>query len=300
MYNKLATPTGAAEMRGTVDFTNATQFTLAEKGHSLIAVLDTPIMMDAIKAKYSSGPNQDDNLVNVITNFPKIIESEFKGLDGLDDMTADSMEVSDNITTLEVLGAVNYATNQEITMRFTEKAGRTLTKYATTYLTGIRDPRTRVKTYKGCIAGSGETAYARTDLAEGKYTITPGFDKEIFTFLYIIPDNTWTRVENAYLLTNAQLTKAPYSSLDNFDKGDIGLVEIDLTFKTFVIANNENVYAMAQQFLNDFVSREKYTAGAWNIDSDTLQYTVFGKVATNNVIGKTAAGATKVDGSTTT
>ena len=290
MYENLATPKGAAEMRGTVDFTDAGQFTLAEKGHSLIAVLDTPIMMDAIKCKYDK--EGDSNLVKVINNFPKIIESEFKGLDGLDDMTADSMEVSDNITTLEVLGAVNYATNQEITMRFTEKAGRTLTKYATTYLTGIRDPRTRVKTYKGCVAGSGDTPTITP--TKDNYTIEPGFDKEIFTFLYIIPDNTWTRVENAYLLTNAQLTKAPYSSLDNFDKGDIGLVEVDLSFKTFVIANNKTVYKMAQQFLNDFVSREKYTKGAWNIDSDTLQYNVFDQVYKDSKIETTAAEAKKV------
>lgn len=286
IYNNLATPTTAANMRGAVDFTDSAKFTLAEKGHSLVAVLKTPYMMDAIKYKYSGKAKLgettialDQNLVDVIDNFPKIIESEFKGLDGLDGMTADNMEISDNISTLNVLGAVNYPTNQEITMRFTEKAGRTLTKYCTTYLSAIRDPRTRVKTYSGCVDING--------LKEGdtfsadKWKIKPSFAHEVFTFLYIIPDNTWSVVENAYLLTNSQITKAPTDVLDNFDKGDIALAEIDLTFNTFVIANNKYVYTMANNFLQNFVSKESYKENAWNINSETLKYTEIGKYNKN-------------------
>lgn len=302
IYNNLATPTAAANMRGAVDFTDSAKFTLAEKGHVLLAVLKTPLMMDAIKCKYSINGQKDENLVKVIENFPTIIESEFKGLDGLDGMTADNMEISDNISTLNVLGAVNYPTNQEITMRFTEKAGRTLTKYCSTYLTAIRDPRTRAKTYLGC-ADINSKVTTPTATTEG-YKIAPGFDKEVFTFLYIIPDNTWSVVENAYLLTNAEITKAPTDVLDNFDKGDIALAEIDLTFNTFVIANNKYVYEMANNFLTNYVSKESYVEGAWNINSETLKYKEVGEYFSEGSnkakewktvsIESTKGGATKV------
>ena len=292
IYDSLAAPTGAANMRGAVDFTNSGQFTMYEKGHSLIAVLKTPLMMDAIKMKYSSGASKDDNLVNVINNFPKIIESEFKGLDGLDGMSADNMEISDNISTLNVLGAVNHPTNQEITMRFTEKAGRTLTKYCETYLRAIRDPRTRAKTYLGC-ADVNSTIATSKGLSAADYKIKPSFANEVFTFLYIVPNNTWQIVENAYLLTNCQITKAPFDALDNFDKGDISLAEIDLTLNTFVIANNRYVYEMANNFLTNFVERESYTEGKWNINSAELKYTEVESYKTNDTysVSSTAGGA---------
>lgn len=300
MSKLLRTPTGAANMRGAVDFSDASAFNLAEKGHGIFVVLNTPKMMKAIKAnsadsglKYAYveqgtttntitasdtivGKNYlglptiltpNSNLVTAIDEFPKILESEFKGLDGLDDITSDTMEISDGISTLNVLGSVNYSTNQEITLRFTEKAGRTLTTYSSAYLRAIRDTRTKAKTYLGCA-----NIFAPTNYTDGERIIKPDFANEVFTFLYIIPDNTWEVCEKVYLLANAQITKAAYSSLDNFDKGDIGLVEIDIPFNTFVITDNDTVNEMGNEFLKKYVSRAKYTEGAWNINSQTLDY----------------------------
>ena len=280
LYTNLATPTGAANMRGAVDFSDAGKFTLAEKGHSLLAVLDTPKMMTAIR---NSGSK---NLQTVIDNFPIILEQEFKGLDGLDGMTSNTLEISDNISTLNVLGTVEYPTNQEITMRFTEKRGRTILKYCSTYLRAIRDPRTRAKTYLGC----ADKSLKKTNFNANQTKIYPSLANEVFTFLYIVPDNTWTQVENAYLLCNAQLTKAPFDALDNFDKGDISLVELDLSFNTFVITENTTVYKMAQEFLNSYVSIDSYQNGKWNINSEKLQYSVFDNVYKNNKLDSTTAG----------
>ena len=315
LYDYLATPTGAANMRGAVDFSDAGAFTLAEKGHSLLAVLDTPKMMTVIKNVYAAGkmvekavredgtveyqliddPENltDENLVNIIKTFPTILESEFKGLDGLDGMTSNTLEISDNISTLNVLGTVEYPTNQEITMRFTEKEGRPITKYCSTYLRAIRDPRTRAKTYLGCANPDSTTLVSDLKLNEdtAHYDIQPSLANEVFTFLYIVPDNTWTKVENAYLLCNAQLTKAPFDNLDNFDKGDISLVEIDLSFNTFVITENEIVYELAQKFLNSYVSKSKYNANKWNINSDRLEYKVFDDVFNTSKATNTAGAA---------
>lgn len=134
-FRGLRQATSAAEMRGAVDFTNANAFNLYEKGHSVLKVLSVPNFMTAWANK-----NGEDARA-LCSNFAKILEQEFKGLDGLDDMSADSMEITDGFSTLNVLGKVNYATNQEITMRYTEKGGSTISRYAETYLRGIRDPR---------------------------------------------------------------------------------------------------------------------------------------------------------------
>ena len=322
LYDYLATPTGAANMRGAVDFSDAGAFTLAEKGHSLLAVLDTPKMMTVIKNVYAAGVQPryklddnnekipdgkggyeieyltsdgenltDENLVNIIKTFPTILESEFKGLDGLDGMTSNTLEISDNISTLNVLGTVEYPTNQEITMRFTEKEGRPITKYCSTYLRAIRDPRTRAKTYLGCANPDSTTIEANLSLTDDSadYDIKPSLANEVFTFLYIVPDNTWHKVENAYLLCNAQLTKAPFDNLDNFDKGDISLVELDLSFNTFVITENEIVYELAKKFLDAYVERASYTANKWNANSEQLEYAVFDNVFTKSNPGLSGA-----------
>lgn len=77
---------------------------------------------------------------------------------------------------------------------------------------------------------------------------TPSFANEVFSFLYIVTDNTWLQVERAYLLSNAQITKAPLGLLSNCEKGNIELAEIDLTFNCFVVSN-DNVNAAAYKYL---------------------------------------------------
>ena len=253
-FRGLRTSTGAADMRGAVDFTAANKFNLYETGHSLIKVLSVPKFMTAWANKYKES--------DFCNSFYQIIEQEFRGLSGLDDMSADSMEITDGISTLNVLGKVNYATNQEISLRYTEKAGSTLSRYAETYLRGIRDPRTLVKHYNGCLDLNATGTFSFDPAAcEAKYksdetACPPGFENEVFTFLYIVMDNTWLNVERAYLLCNCQLTKASLGDLHNSEKGSIDLKEIELTFNTFVVTN-ANVNAAARKYLKKI--QENYT-----------------------------------------
>ena len=280
-FRGLREATSAAEMRGAVDFTNANAFNLYEKGHSVLKVLSVPNFMTswAINNSVNGG---DTSAVDLVQNFVKIIEQEFKGLDGLDDMSADSMDITDGISTLNVLGKVNYATNQEITMRYTEKAGSTLSRYAETYLRGIRDPRTLVKHYNGVLDLNGASTAsldAAWDSTKNRIktpgdstlaTCQPGFENEIFTFLYIVMDNTWLQPERAYLLCNSQLTKAPMGQLHNSEKGSIELQEIDLTFNTFVVTN-ANVNAAAAKYIKTI--RENY-----NLISNDFDYKAQGSL----------------------
>ena len=272
-FKGLRKATGAANMRGAVDFTNANAFNLYEKGHSAIKILGVPNFMTAWANK------EGESGISLVQNFAQIIEQEFKGLSGLDDMTSDTMDITDGISTLNVLGKVNYATNQEITLRYTEKAGGTLSRYSETYLRGIRDPRTLVKHYNGCLNLAGSTtsdlnnAYnvdTHTITNTSLTTCQPGFENEIFTFLYMVFDNTWLQVERAYLLCNTQLTKAPLGQLHESEKGSIELQEIDLTFNTFVVTN-ANVNAAAAKYWNSYIQK-------YNLISNNFEYSAQTKI----------------------
>lgn len=283
-FRGLREATTAANMRGAVDFTNANAFNLYEKGHAVLKVLSVPNFMTAWANKTGN--------TKLVTDFCKIIEQEFKGLDGLDDMSADSMDITDGISTLNVLGKVNYATNQEITMRYTEKAGSTLSRYCETYLRGIRDPRTLVKHYNGCLDLTGPTtgdldkAYDcnnHTIKDTSLKTCQPGFENEIFTFLYIVMDNTWLQPERAYLLCNSQITKAPMGQLHNAEKGSIELQEVDMTFNTFVVTN-ANVNAAAAKYINTIKQNYNLISNDFKYSAQTKLYTAAGLTDTDNDI----------------
>lgn len=283
-FRGLREATTAANMRGAVDFTNANAFNLYEKGHAVLKVLSVPNFMTAWANKTGN--------TKLVTDFCKIIEQEFKGLDGLDDMSADSMDITDGISTLNVLGKVNYATNQEITMRYTEKAGSTLSRYCETYLRGIRDPRTLVKHYNGCLdltgpsTGDLDKAYDcnnHTIKDTSLKTCQPGFENEIFTFLYIVMDNTWLQPERAYLLCNSQISKAPMGQLHNVEKGNIELQEVDMTFNTFVVTN-ANVNAAAAKYINTIKQNYNLISNDFKYSAQTKLYTAAGLTDTDNDI----------------
>ena len=121
-------------------------------------------------------------------------------------------------------------------MRYQEKSGSVITRFHELYLTGIRDPRgSQVKHYHGLIDSTDSI-------------ITPGFDKETFTFLYINTDNTMRKIEKAYLITAAWLTDAK-TNIYNYEKGGIEFKDVDVTFNGFPITSNR-INQLAQEYLN--------------------------------------------------
>ena len=133
------------------------------------------------------------------------------------------MTYSDGISELAGVGKVTEQSNSEVTMRFTEKSGSTITKFVKYYLSGVRDSRTQTKHYHGLIA-NGEMAM--------------GFENEVFNMLYLVTDASGLQLEAAYLLANAWPNSAK-TNIYNVEKGTIESAEIDLTFKCFVIQNEE-------------------------------------------------------------
>lgn len=203
-------------MRGVTDFTNAAQFNLYQKGYSHLAIISRPDYLTALADK-------DQELKDMLDTFCHILEFEFKGLDGIEDITVDPLEVSDGISQLNVVGKVNKQSASEVSMTFTEKSGSVITNFLKYYLEGIKDPRTQAKTYHGLIK-FGEMA--------------GGFEHEVFNLLYLVTDDTMLQLEKAYLLCNAWPTKAT-TSIYNSEKGSIEKVDVELTWQCFVIDGPE-------------------------------------------------------------
>lgn len=203
-------------MRGTIDFTNASQFNLYESGYQFLTVISRPRYIEMLA-------ETDTEVANALNLFCWILEYEFKGLSGIDNITVDPLEFTDNISTINTIGKVNQQSAAEITMSFTERSGGAMTGFIEYYLKGLKDPRTQMKTYHGLIK-------------DGK--LAAGFENEIFHLLYMVTDNTGLGLEKSFLFACAQPTTAQLD-IYNGEKGSIEKKDIDVPFQCFIIDGDE-------------------------------------------------------------
>lgn len=269
-------------MRGVTDFTNAAQFNAYLKGYQHLVVISVPEYLKVL------GANANADAQKLLDLFCYILEYEFKGLDGIEDITVDNIEFTDGISTMNSMGKVTQQSASEISMSFTEKSGSVITKFIDMYIRGVRDPRTQAKTYHGLIKN-------------GK--LAAGFENEVFNLMYIVTDETMLGLEKAYLLCNAWPNKVP-SSIYNGTKGEIEKVDIEVTMQCFVI-DGEEVDARALKMLaylneadavknmmtiNDgFSQNARDTVNGFNnhsenqieLDSGKFRYSVFDTVNSN-------------------
>lgn len=196
--------------RGVTDFTNINQFSQYESGYQALFVLQMPWFMEQLEPTLTE-------------SFRHMLEYEFKGLEGLPDITADTMEITDGINTQRLINKVTYDTSATVSSEYYEKTGSLITRWSELYLTGIKDKNSQAKTYHGLIKN-------------GK-CMDPGPDKEIFTMLYVVTDATMYRLERAVLLANCQLTKAE-TSMYNGNRNDINNKPLSIEWTCFPIMNN--------------------------------------------------------------
>ena len=198
--------------RGVTDFSNVGQFNQYETGYQFLSVIQIPKYMTALE-------QMDPDMTAINASFKHMLEYEFRGLDGLPDITADTFTITDGINELNMINRVTMDTSITVSANYFEKTGQLITKYSEYYLTGIKDPKTQAKTYHGAI---------RNNL------IAPGLENEVFTLLYYVTDNTMLRLERAVLLANAQLTKAE-TSIYNGSRDNISNHESSIEFNCFPI-----------------------------------------------------------------
>ena len=218
-------------MKGVTDFSNLKQFDVFESGYSFLTVVGVPEFMTALAARNAAVKNLQDGLVH-------IMEGEFRGLSGIPDITADAGTISNGNNEMMIINNVTMDTSITVEMTFWERSGSLITNYLNYYLTGIKDPYSKSKTYHGLV---------------GSVYNDPGPQYEVFTFLYYVTDNTMRKVEKAYLLANCQPTMAPNSQLYNSTRGTIEFQEISVSFNCFPIVGDQvNKYAsmMLQNDLN--------------------------------------------------
>lgn len=235
-------------MRGVPDFGSLVQFNPYETGYAAFIICQMPKFMELL-AKY------DANYNKLVSNWAHIIEYEFKSFDGLEGLTADTIQLGDDLNSINVISKVNMQSASEFSLTYDEKSGSPLTKFAKLYLTGIKDPRTQVKTYHGLIHSN---------------KMEPGFENEVFTFLFITTDNTMREVENAVLLIGCQLNSADLD-MYNYTKGDIAKREVTVKFSGYPVQSTY-IDKAAQTMMSYLLSTD---AGARQIivNSDEYNYT---------------------------
>ena len=263
MYAGLKKPMSVTRytlMRGVTDFGNLKQYDLFESGYPFLVVVDYPKFLQKLK-------NVNDDYKNLINNYIHILEYEFRGLDGLDNITGDTQELTNGINTLNMITKVNEQSNGTFSMRFFEKSGLVITKTHELFLKGIKDSRTQLKTYHGLIDSGA--------------IVNPGFHNEVFTFLYFITDNTGAQVERAYLLIACQPTTAEINIV-NAEKGNIEFKELTVEFNGFPYTSAKVNQAAKDilAFINGFHYDD---SGNWQDDgkahmyrsSDNFDYTAY-------------------------
>lgn len=215
-------------MRGVTDFTALQQYDLYETGYSFLICLQIPKFMERLKEKNEKGYG------TLIDNYKHIIEYDFRGAQGIEDITSETSNLTNGIDELQMITRVREQSGSQFTMNYFERSGSVLTKFNEAFLRGIKDPRTQFKRYCGLLTGS-TTADIGSEDNTNTDSIDKGFHNEIFHFLLIVADNSGFNVEKAYILASCQ-PSAANTSIYNVTKGEIGFSELSIAFNGFPIS----------------------------------------------------------------
>lgn len=206
------------KFKGVADFTNLSQFTLFETGYAYFICIEIPKFIQMLASK-------NEHIQNLVDIYIKTIESEFKSLSGLGSYTSESGNITDGIVEINPLIKVGFEYSGTFSIPYSEKSGAPLSKLHEIFLRGVKDPRSLLKTYFGEL--------------EADYSMEAGFEKECFTFLYMVTDNTGREIERAILFTGCQPQNAPFSELYEMTKGDIQNPEVSLEYSYHLIESEE-------------------------------------------------------------
>lgn len=203
-------------LRGVTDFSQIGQFDQFETGYSQLYVLKMPKFIEELARQY-------EDVNEMASSFKHMLEYEFRGLNGLSNVTSNTFTITDGSNEQQIINDVVRETSQELSASYFERSGSLITKFLTYYLTGIKDPMSKAKNYHGLIKDG---------------ILLPSIENEVATMMYIVTDNTYLRIEKAFLLCNCQFTQAEESMYES-EKGSIQNKEISLSFRCFPITNED-------------------------------------------------------------
>ena len=252
-------------MRGVPDFGSLVQFNPYMTGYAAFIVCQVPKFIRVLAAmnKYYR---------SLLDNWVHLVELEFKSFEGLEPMSAENTQLGDDLNNINIITKVNMQSGSEFSLTYDERSGSIFTKFNRLYLSGIRDPRTQVRSYHGLIHSN---------------QMDPGFENECFTFLFINTDDTMREVEQAVLIVAAQLNNAD-TDIYNYTKGDIGKKDITVKFNGYPIYNNAYVDMVARDMMKFLLSKN---AGARQIIINSNNFNYTGLNAAAKTLSKYGAGS---------
>lgn len=208
-----------ALMRGVMDFSNLEQWDMYESGYAFLKIIKFPVFLNELATPGSE-------YKNLIDTYKRILEFEFKSVSGLPNLDSETLQITNGMSTIELIGKTNYESNITFSMPYYERSGSPLTKVHELYLRGLKDPKTGFKHYNGLIQN-------------GNIKVKPSYANETFTFLFGFTDNTGLKLERAYMILGAQPTSAPLSELYDYTKGTIENKELSLEFRGYCVTGIE-------------------------------------------------------------
>ena len=213
-------------MRGVTDWADLSQYNLYESGYSFLVVCKIPKVLEKLRAK-------SDEYQKMIDTYIHILEYDFRGLSGIENITSETGQLTNGIQNIEIINKVQKQSASQFSMTYLERKGGVISRVNELLLRAIKDPVTEVKTYLGLIE-DGE--------------LEDGFENEVFSFMYIVADNTLMNLEKAYYIVAAQPTEAN-NDIFNSDKATIEFKELTVTFRGYPITNIK-VQEKAKSFLD--------------------------------------------------
>src|SRR5574344_378654 len=109
--------------RGVIDFTKLKQFNMYERGYPFLIVVKIPEM---IKKLAEVGNDQYKLLCQ---NFVHVLEYDFRNLDGINNMSAETQEITNGNQKLDVITKVNWEANSKYSMKFQERKGSLFARF---------------------------------------------------------------------------------------------------------------------------------------------------------------------------
>lgn len=283
--------------RGVTDYTNLAQFDLYETGYSFLIMLQMPYFLERL----AEASTDVGGYKSLLDNYRHIIEYEFRGAQGIEDITAETSPLQNGLTDLNIITKVTEQGGTSFSMNYFERSGSVITKTHELFLRGIKDPKTQVKRYNGLLTGPltnrngalSNYSDSNTGAMNQNSMQDKGYQYEIFHFLLIVTDNTALNVEKAYVLASCQPALAN-TSIYNVTRGEIQFSEMAVQYNGLPLPGRV-VNAKAQEFLNHI---NKYTC----FDEMDFGYAVLEKMQGNGLTGNatTGEGASVNNGSTLT
>ena len=213
-------------MRGVTDYANLEAYNLYESSYSFLVLVQVP----ELRKKLCDQNSEDKKMFDTYCH---ILEYDFRGLSGIDNITAETGELTNGISNVEIINKVTMQAASSFTMRYFERHGSVITRTHELFLRGIKDPRTQVKHYNGLIP---------------KGLMEPGYENEVFSFMYLVCDNTLMNLEKCIYIVAAQPTGAQWD-IYNSEKGSIEFKELDVEFKGYPIVGRK-INEKGKEFLD--------------------------------------------------